>query len=236
MVEPFISPVCIVAVYAGRKKPNNFNEFLQLFVDEMTLIQQNGVEISTGVSCRVTIHSFVCDAPARADVKRTKHVNYCWGCDKCTVEGIYNNRKADDLQQHQVSKALQCGFWSSVTYLRVQSGRLHTERSTSWHGASIPNRLHAFDTSWAGLKDGKRLARWLTTFKGLSFSCSTCNHKCTAGSCHQSCSINASWISASVSYDPGMRFVESNRSKTGPFVPRSSDTEGCAWQKDVQTL
>ena len=93
VVKPFISPVCIVALYAGRRKPNNFNEFVRPFVDEMTLIQQNGVEISAGVTCRVTVHSFVCDAPARADVKRTRHVNYHQGCDKCTVEGTYTKER-----------------------------------------------------------------------------------------------------------------------------------------------
>ena len=89
VVNPFISCVCIVVLYAGRKKPNCFSELLQPFVDEMKLIQQNGIEISTGVTCRVKIHSFICDAPARADVKRTKHVNFHQGCDKCTVDGIY---------------------------------------------------------------------------------------------------------------------------------------------------
>lgn len=83
VVKPFISPVCIAALYAGRRKPNSFNEFLQPFVDEMTSILQNGVEISPAITCRVRVHSFVCDAPARADVKRTKHVNYHQGCDKC---------------------------------------------------------------------------------------------------------------------------------------------------------
>jgi len=93
VVKPFISPVCVVALYAGHRKPNSFNEFLRPFVDEMTVMLERGVELSAGVSCRVSIHSFVCDAPARADVKRTKHVNYRQGCDKCTVEGSYTKER-----------------------------------------------------------------------------------------------------------------------------------------------
>jgi hypothetical protein len=62
--KPFISPVCIVALYAGRKKLNDFNMFMWPFVDEMTAIQPNGLEISASVSCKIKIHSFICDAPA----------------------------------------------------------------------------------------------------------------------------------------------------------------------------
>jgi len=82
-----------VALYSGRKKPNSFNDFLQPFVVDMSLVLRNGVKISSDVTCRVRIHSFVCDAPARADVKRTKHVNFRQGCDKCTVEGIYTKER-----------------------------------------------------------------------------------------------------------------------------------------------
>ena len=93
VVKPFTSPVCVVALYSGRKKPNSFNDFLQPFVVDMSLVLRNGVKISTDVTCRVRIHSFVCDAPARADVKQTKHVNFRQGCDKCTVEGIYTKER-----------------------------------------------------------------------------------------------------------------------------------------------
>lgn len=59
----------------------------------MISLLQNGLELSEGIICRLKIHSFVCDAPARADVKRTKHVNYRNGCDKCTVDGVYTKER-----------------------------------------------------------------------------------------------------------------------------------------------
>jgi len=110
VVKPFISPVCIVALYAGRRKPNSFNDFLQPFVDEMMTILENGVEISTGVRCRVKIHSFVCDAPARADVKRTKHVNYHQGCDKCIVEGTYTKERRMTFNSTMSTKRSDADF------------------------------------------------------------------------------------------------------------------------------
>jgi len=57
-----------------------------------TNVQQRGIAVS-GVTCKVAIHSFICDAPARAEVRRTRHVNYHQGCDKCTVEGIYKKER-----------------------------------------------------------------------------------------------------------------------------------------------
>ena len=110
VVKPFISPVCIVALYGGRRKPNCFSQLLQPLVEEMALIQQNGVEISAGVTCRVRIHSFVCDAPARADVKRTKHVNYHQGCDKCTVEGTYTKDRRMTFNSTKSAKRCDADF------------------------------------------------------------------------------------------------------------------------------
>ena len=110
VVKPFISPVFVVALYAGRKKPNNFNEFLQPFVEEMTLVLQSGVPISAGVTCKVTIHSFVCDAPARADVKGTKHVNYNQGCDRCTVQGTYTKERRMTFNSTKSARRLDADF------------------------------------------------------------------------------------------------------------------------------
>jgi hypothetical protein len=75
VAKPFISPVFIVAVYGGRQKPNDFSEFLRPFVEEMISVQQHGIAVS-GVTCKVAIHSFICDAPAHAEVRRIRHVNY----------------------------------------------------------------------------------------------------------------------------------------------------------------
>jgi len=41
VVNPFISLLCIVALYAGQRKPNDFCEFIRPFVDEMIFIQRN---------------------------------------------------------------------------------------------------------------------------------------------------------------------------------------------------
>jgi len=79
----------------------------------MTLIFQNGVEISAGVTLR--LHSFVCDAPACADVKQTKHVNYHQGCDKCTVEGTYTKERW--MTFNSTKSAKQCDADSDLQLL-----------------------------------------------------------------------------------------------------------------------
>lgn len=93
VVKPFISPVCVIALYSGRKKPTSFNEFLQPLVNEILTIRANGFVVAADISCRLVVHSFVCDAPARSDVKGTRHVNFHQGCDKCIVEGIYTKER-----------------------------------------------------------------------------------------------------------------------------------------------
>lgn len=110
VVKPFISPVCVVALYAGRKKPNDFREFLRPFVEEMMVLLQNGIALATGVICKVAIHSFVCDAPARAEVRSTKHVNFHQGCDKCTVEGIYTKERRMTFNSTKSTKRCDADF------------------------------------------------------------------------------------------------------------------------------
>ena len=52
VVRPFISPVCVVALYSSLKKPSDFNQILQPLVNEMLNISDNGFVITAGVSCK----------------------------------------------------------------------------------------------------------------------------------------------------------------------------------------
>ncbi len=58
----------VVAAFCGTKKPADINDFLFDFVNELKQLQQIGL-MKNGNLHDVLIHSFVCDAPARAFLK-----------------------------------------------------------------------------------------------------------------------------------------------------------------------
>lgn len=60
-----------VGVFAGSSKPPEPNEFLTKFVDELLCLLENGIAAHNS-QYSVEVHSFVCDAPARSFVMRTK--------------------------------------------------------------------------------------------------------------------------------------------------------------------
>jgi len=81
--DPFV-----VGIYSGSEKPADASEFLSEFVAEVCNVSQNGVSIG-GELYTIKIHSFVCDAPARAFLKGIKsHSGYA-ACEKCTEHGEY---------------------------------------------------------------------------------------------------------------------------------------------------
>lgn len=82
----------VIGVYYGKKKMENFNDFLWAFVMELIDILENGLEID-GVVLMPKILNFVLDAPARSGCKAVKGVNGYFGCDVCVTEGDnINNR------------------------------------------------------------------------------------------------------------------------------------------------
>jgi len=81
--EPFV-----VGIYHGREKLADAVEFLLEFVGETSDLMKNGVTIGD-VLYNVTIHSFVCNAPATAFVKSVKcHSGYS-ACEKCVACAEY---------------------------------------------------------------------------------------------------------------------------------------------------
>lgn len=84
----------VIGVYYGKKKMDNFNEFLWAFVMELNDILENGIDLD-GVVAMPKILNFVLDAPARCGCKAVKGVNGYFGCDVCVTEGDnINNRIA----------------------------------------------------------------------------------------------------------------------------------------------
>ena len=75
-----------VAFYCGRSKPP-FQEFLKNFVEEMSLLIEDGVVVDN-IKYPVKIVCFTCDAPARALLKGiVQHTGY-HACERCTIKGV----------------------------------------------------------------------------------------------------------------------------------------------------
>ena len=80
--------VFLTGCYFGKSKPADANEFLQQFVEEMSkLINEKIIYNDTTFS--LSIHSIICDAPAKSFITLTKgHTGY-FSCTKCTIEGDF---------------------------------------------------------------------------------------------------------------------------------------------------
>ena len=79
-----------VGIFCGKSKPAPLSEFLHDLIEELKTLLQFGLEV-LGKCYTVKIHSFLCDAPARAYmyIKCIKsHGGYA-SCDKCTCYGQY---------------------------------------------------------------------------------------------------------------------------------------------------
>ena len=84
--EPFV-----VALHCGSEKPSSAAEFLRDFVAELGHLLDSGL-ILGDTHFDVRIHSFVCDAPARAFLKNIKSHSGYSSCEKCTEQGIYSGK------------------------------------------------------------------------------------------------------------------------------------------------
>uniref|UniRef100_L7LXZ4 Putative tick transposon n=1 Tax=Rhipicephalus pulchellus TaxID=72859 RepID=L7LXZ4_RHIPC len=79
----------IVALYEGEHKPQDLGSYLKDFVEEMSMLMEQGLTHNGKVFC-VRLHALVCDAPARAYIKCIKgHMGY-FGCEKCNQKGTYS--------------------------------------------------------------------------------------------------------------------------------------------------
>lgn len=64
---PHVKPM-VIGIYHGKGKPDNMPAFLELFVNELKDVINDGVTLN-GHKISVSIRSFICDSPARAFIK-----------------------------------------------------------------------------------------------------------------------------------------------------------------------
>ena len=78
----------MIGVFCGQNKPSNVNDFLNRFIEEAMVLKTSGFTLQ-GIPFRAQPVCFICDAPARALLKKTKsHTGY-YGCDRCVEKGEY---------------------------------------------------------------------------------------------------------------------------------------------------
>lgn len=75
----------MVALFCGNTKPSPLQLYLDSLVVELTNLLNEGIYYR-GTHYTIKVHSFVCDAPARAFIK--SHGGYS-ACDKCIESGQY---------------------------------------------------------------------------------------------------------------------------------------------------
>jgi len=80
--------VFLIGCYFGKSKPADANKFLQAFVDDMNILIDNGITYND-ITFSVSIHSIVCDAPAKSFITFTKGYTGYFSCSKCTIEGEF---------------------------------------------------------------------------------------------------------------------------------------------------
>ncbi|KAL4718596.1 hypothetical protein ACJJTC_012098 [Scirpophaga incertulas] len=89
LIKNFHSPQpFVISLFCGNSKPSPLNVFLGHFIAELSKLLNDGIDFE-GTHYIVKVHSFICDAPARAFIKCTKSHSGYSSCDKCIEPGEY---------------------------------------------------------------------------------------------------------------------------------------------------
>ena len=84
--------VFIVGIFYGNSKPNPLNEVLADFINEVKILEKDGLVVTSNKTITVSIKCFVCDALARVFLKCVvNHTGYS-SCERCEIKGEWNVR------------------------------------------------------------------------------------------------------------------------------------------------
>ena len=81
----------LVALFVGKTKPDSLDEFVSDLVTELCELKETGFQCSCSDSSKrvsVKLHSFICDAPARAFFKNIKGHTSLHACERCEAVGV----------------------------------------------------------------------------------------------------------------------------------------------------
>lgn len=79
----------VIGCYYGVSKPTDMDAYLNPPVSKLNQLQIDGLRIS-GTHYHVALYGFVCDAMARAMIKKCKTCTGYFGCDFCKIPGQYS--------------------------------------------------------------------------------------------------------------------------------------------------
>ena len=88
LIHPLTSNVFMVGIYCGLSKPESVDDYMSFFLDDLKTANSEGMVVN-GKSYAISIHSIVCDAPARQFLKCIKGHTAYGACERCTVNGIH---------------------------------------------------------------------------------------------------------------------------------------------------
>jgi len=112
-----IRKVFPVGIYYDTEKPNNLNEYLQDFIDEINNLIEHGLHFGNHTSFLNGTY-FICDAPAKSYVMGTISQPGFNSCTRCIVRGVTSdNRIFVDLERLSHSNE---GFleWKDTNFRR----------------------------------------------------------------------------------------------------------------------
>ena len=100
----------VVAVYCDNTKLKDCNLYLQDFLDEYCNLKDNGFFYNSKVQ-KISIRTFVCDAPARQFLKNIRSHNSYHGCERYTIKEVWEGRVVFDgefceLRSEEMFKAV----------------------------------------------------------------------------------------------------------------------------------
>jgi hypothetical protein len=81
----------VIGLFCGKQKLGNAAEFLSDSISDMLTVMEKGLYINEKIYS-ISVHSFVCDAPARVFLKGIKSHSGYSSCENCTVYGEYDGK------------------------------------------------------------------------------------------------------------------------------------------------
>jgi hypothetical protein len=81
----------LFSLYYGESKPSDVNMYLKFFVEEMRVLENEGLEFN-GMRFDVRIRCIIADAPARSFRKCVRNHNAYYGCERCNRKGKWEKR------------------------------------------------------------------------------------------------------------------------------------------------
>jgi len=86
--------VFIIGVFYGKNKPENSNEYLRDFVDELKKLSDSQNNIIRGQHISIKLHALTCDVPAKSFVLSFKGHTGKNSCVRCTCNGQWLDGRA----------------------------------------------------------------------------------------------------------------------------------------------